>query len=165
METICHKTCEQNEDVVKNFSSGNLIRVKVMVRKDVNFLLPVPHTPGSCTYLFWGMGISLSTFLAALTHDDIWQTDFTTKPLLKLKCKLQFFCGQIGHFWVLLCLCFQNESKCETIYMKMSSACSFIFMQINVIFIRMVLHLDLLWNRGTWKLGNGLLEKSWEFNV
>ena len=33
---------------------------------------------------------------------------------------------------------FQNESKCETFLMKMSSACSFIFMQIKVIFIRMV---------------------------
>ena len=34
--------------------------------------------------------------------------------------------------------------KCETIVMKMSSACSLIFMQIKVIFIRIVLHLDLL---------------------
>ena len=39
---------------------------------------------------------------------------------------------------------FQNESKCETFHMKMSSARSFIFMQIKVIFIRMVLHLDSL---------------------
>ena len=39
---------------------------------------------------------------------------------------------------------FQNESKCETFHMKMSSACSFIFMQIKVIFIRMVLHLHSL---------------------
>ena len=51
---------------------------------------------------------------------------------------------------------FQNESKCETFQMKMSSACSFIFMQIKVIFIRMVSHLDSLWNRGTWELGSGL---------
>ena len=51
---------------------------------------------------------------------------------------------------------FQNESKCETFHMKMSSACSFIFMQIKVIFIRMVSHLDSLWNRGTRELGNGL---------
>ena len=29
---------------------------------------------------------------------------------------------------------FQNQSKCETFHMKMSSACSFIFMQIKVIF-------------------------------
>ena len=35
---------------------------------------------------------------------------------------------------------YQNESKCETIHMKMSSACSFFFMQIKVIFIRMVSH-------------------------
>ena len=39
---------------------------------------------------------------------------------------------------------FQNESKCETFHMKMSSACSFILMQIKVIFITMVLHLDSL---------------------
>ena len=29
---------------------------------------------------------------------------------------------------------FQNESKCETFHLKMSSTCSFIFMQIKVIF-------------------------------
>ena len=29
---------------------------------------------------------------------------------------------------------FQNESKCDTVHMKMGSACSFIFMQIKVIF-------------------------------
>ena len=52
---------------------------------------------------------------------------------------------------------FQNESKCETFDMKMSSACSFIFMQINVIFIWMVSHLDSLWNWGPRELGNGLL--------
>ena len=39
---------------------------------------------------------------------------------------------------------FQNESKCETFHMKMSSACSFISMQIKVIFIRMGSHLDSL---------------------
>ena len=39
---------------------------------------------------------------------------------------------------------FQNEFKCETFHMKMSSARSFIFMQIKVIFIRMVSHLDSL---------------------
>lgn len=27
METICHKTCEENEDIVKNFPSGNFISV------------------------------------------------------------------------------------------------------------------------------------------
>ena len=37
---------------------------------------------------------------------------------------------------------FQNESKCETIHMKMSSAYRFIFMQIKLIFIRKVSHLD-----------------------
>ena len=39
---------------------------------------------------------------------------------------------------------FRNESKCETFHKKMSSACSFIFMQIKVIFIRMVSQLDSL---------------------
>ena len=42
--------------------------------------------------------------------------------------------------------------------MKMSPAYSSIFMQIKVIFIRMISHLDSLWNRGTRELGNGLLE-------
>ena len=44
---------------------------------------------------------------------------------------------------------FQNESKCETFHMKMSSACSFIFMQIKFIFIRIVSPLDSLWNRSS----------------
>ena len=39
---------------------------------------------------------------------------------------------------------FQSESKCETSHMKMRSARSFFFMQIKVIFIRMVSHLDSL---------------------
>ena len=58
---------------------------------------------------------------------------------------------------------FQSESKCETFHIKMSSVRSFFFMQIKVIFIRMVSHLDSLWNRGTRELGNGLLDSSWEF--
>ena len=44
---------------------------------------------------------------------------------------------------------FQNELKCETFHMKMSSACSFILMHVKVIFIRIVSHLDSLWNKGT----------------
>ena len=52
---------------------------------------------------------------------------------------------------------FQNESKCNTFHLKMSSACSFIFMQIKVILMSMVLHLDSLWDRGTRELRNGLL--------
>ena len=35
-----------------------------------------------------------------------------------------------------LVLLSQNESKCETIHMKMSSACRLIFMQIKLIFIK-----------------------------
>ena len=42
----------------------------------------------------------------------------------------------------------------------MSSTCSFIFMQIKVIFIIMVSHLDSLWNRGTRELGNGLFKSA-----
>ena len=38
----------------------------------------------------------------------------------------------------------------------MSFACSFIFMQVKVIFKRMVSHLDSLWSRSTRELGNGL---------
>ena len=39
---------------------------------------------------------------------------------------------------------FENESKCEAFHMKISSECSFIFMQIKVIFTRIFLHLDSL---------------------
>ena len=48
----------------------------------------------------------------------------------------------------------KQGSWCKSFHMKMSSACSFIFMQIKVIFIRMVSHLDSLWNRGTREPGN-----------
>ena len=41
---------------------------------------------------------------------------------------------------------------------KLFSACSFISIQIKVIFIRMVSHFDSLWNRGTRELGNGLFQ-------
>ena len=50
----------------------------------------------------------------------------------------------------------QNKSKSETFHMQMSSSCSFIFMKIKVIFIRMFSHLDSLWSRGTREIGNGL---------
>ena len=59
---------------------------------------------------------------------------------------------------------FQNESKCETFHMKMSFACNFFFMQIKVIFIRIVSHLDSLWNRGTRELGNGLIGRASNFH-
>ena len=39
---------------------------------------------------------------------------------------------------------FQNKFKCDTFHMKMSSACSFIFMQIKVIFLTTVSHVDSL---------------------
>ena len=50
----------------------------------------------------------------------------------------------------------------RTFHVKMRSACSFIFMQIKVIFIRMVSHFDSLWNRGTRELENGLLLLIWK---
>ena len=62
----------------------------------------------------------------------------------------------IGQFPSSLVPLFQNESKCETFQMKMSSVCSFILLQIKVIFIRMVSNLDSHLNRGTRELGNGL---------
>ena len=52
---------------------------------------------------------------------------------------------------------FQRESKCETILMKMSLICVKMKLHVELIFIRMVSHLDLLRNRGTRELGNGLL--------
>ena len=62
---------------------------------------------------------------------------------------------------------FRSESKWKTFHMKMSSACSFFFMQIKVIFIRMVSHIDSVWNRGTRELGNGLSNKlsSYQLNL
>ena len=63
----------------------------------------------------------------------------------------------IGLFRSLSCLCFKTSLSAKTFHTKMSSACSFIFMQIKVIFIRLVSHLDSLWNRDTRELGNGLL--------
>ena len=62
----------------------------------------------------------------------------------------------IDHFRVFLCLRFKTSPSA-----KMSSACSFIFLQIKVIFIRMVSHLDSLWNRGTREHGNGLFRSPW----
>ena len=60
---------------------------------------------------------------------------------------------------------FQNESEFETFHMKMSCTCKFIFMQIKVIFIRMVSHLDPLWNRDTRELGNGLFVSLWSISL
>ena len=63
--------------------------------------------------------------------------DFHDLPLLHVLLKSSFTNRPFPSSLVPL---FQNESKCETFHMKMSSACmrSFIFMQIKVIFIRMV---------------------------
>lgn len=40
----------------------------------------------------------------------------------------------VGHFRAAFRLCIKTKSKSETIHMKRSSACRFIFMQIKVIF-------------------------------
>ena len=56
-------------------------------------------------------------------------------------CAFQYTGPQNRPFPSSLVPLFQNESKCETFHMKMSSACSFIPMQIKVIFIRMVFFL------------------------
>ena len=61
-----------------------------------------------------------------------------------------------GPFPSSLVFLFQNEFKCESIQMKMSSACRFIFMQIKLIFITKVSCLYSFWNRVTRQLGNGL---------
>ena len=65
----------------------------------------------------------------------------------------------IGHFRVLLCLCFKTSLSAKPFLWKwvlhpVSFSC-----KSKVIFIRMVSHLDSLWNRGTRELGNGLLVK------
>ena len=54
---------------------------------------------------------------------------------------------------------FQNESKCETFHIKMTEFC----MQFHSHGIQskgVVSHLDLLWNRGTRYLGNGLFHQN-----
>ena len=61
----------------------------------------------------------------------------------------------IGHFRVPICL-FQSESKCENMVMKMTLICTKMKLRAELIFIRMVSHLDSVWNRGTRELGNGL---------
>ena len=56
---------------------------------------------------------------------------------------------------------FQNESKCKTFHMKMSFTHKSIWMQIKLIFIWKVSHLDSVWNRGRRQLENGLFAVYW----
>ena len=58
--------------------------------------------------------------------------DISSHSKLKLTRKLKNKIVKVSEFSVPL---FQNESKFEAFHMKMSSACSFIFMQIKGIFI------------------------------
>ena len=60
---------------------------------------------------------------------------------------------------------FQSESKCETVLMKMSLICMKMKLHAELIFVRMVSHLDSLWNRGTRELGNGLFVCNHTINV
>ena len=94
-----------------------------------------------------------------------------------LDCLYEYFYGQFAckgrerinrPFPSCLVPLFQSEStwKSENFHMKIISACSFIFMEIKVIFIRMVSHLDSLCNRGTreLELGNGLFHHPFPAN-
>ena len=60
---------------------------------------------------------------------------------------------------------FQNESTCETIHMKMCSTFTSIFMQIKLIFIWMVWHVDSFRSWGKRQLGNGLLREGDTFSI
>ena len=63
--------------------------------------------------------------------------------------------NQKAHFRVLLCLFFKTSLSAKPFMWKwLLHAVSFSWK--SVIFIRMVSHLDSLWNRGTRELGNGL---------
>ena len=72
----------------------------------------------------------------------MWQMHCTEREHAKQVLKTKYYSSR--PFLSSLESQFQNESECETFHMKMSFAFSFIFMQIKVIFIRMVSHLDSL---------------------
>ena len=55
---------------------------------------------------------------------------------------------------------FQNESKCETILMKMTLICMKIKLHAELIFIWKVSHFDSFWNRGIRELRSGLLSQA-----
>ena len=55
---------------------------------------------------------------------------------------------------------FQNESKCETILMKMTLICTKMKLHAELILIWKASHLDSFWNRGTRELRNGLLSQA-----
>ena len=59
---------------------------------------------------------------------------------------------KIDHFCVCVKTSLDSLESCETINMKMCSVYKFIFMQIKLIFISKVWHLDSFWNRGTHSL-------------
>ena len=106
--------------------TSNYYREAIICYKNSCFHLKVK----SHTHFFW--------FCTATLGDRLWKILAPNRPFPSSLVPL-----------------FQNKRKCETFHMKMSSACSFIFMQMKVIFIRMISHLDSVWNRGTRELGNG----------
>ena len=63
----------------------------------------------------------------------------------------------IGHFRILPCLCFKTRLVRNLFVWKWVKHPVSFSCKSKVIFIRMVSHLDSLWNRGTRELGNGLL--------
>ena len=75
------------------------------------------------------------------------------------------YCHSIGHIRVLLCLCFKTSLSAKP-FLRKWVLHSFIFVQIKVIFIKMVSYVDSLWNRGTWELGNDLfLRNCWFYKL
>ena len=130
---LCESTYEARENTAPAPHSSNSLRASLI---DTS---PWARLFSSCEKISDSVGVSITVVLIIVYHlyDLNWWT--MNRPFPSSLVPL-----------------FQNESKCETFQIKMSSACSFIFMQIKVIFIRMVSHLDSLWNRGTRELGNGL---------
>ena len=74
-------------------------------------------------------------------HNDDGVTQHDSHTLANT-CRWTKMCSLNRPFLSSLAPLFQNKSKCETFHMKMSSGCSLILMQIKVIFITMVSHLD-----------------------
>ena len=91
-------------------------------------------------FYFW-----LDEKVARVFKPIVWRTKRKTNCFSTLKWKPLYMLLDVNPgnrlFASSLVTLFQNESECETFHMKMSSTCSFILMQIKVIFIWMVSHL------------------------
>ena len=126
------------------------------VSKLETFVWILSHVSRSITWSLFTLKISYLVKWSISTWSFMWGCQFI--DWLKFETRPSFllnFGTAYRPFPCSLVPLFQN--KCETFHTKMSSACSFIFMQIKVIFIRNVSHLDSLWNRGTRELGKGIL--------